>query len=318
LERFYPKKDPIMLTLKLRAAGIALVASAICTLLGGTAAQAQTTLTWKFKGGEKLNYITDTDMKQTMSVMGTDIKTMMTQRMEMSWTVKAVQAGQAELTQKIDQFRQKMEMPGGQGFEFDSKEGKKPEGPIGQLVGPLFAAMVGAEFSFKMNPQGETSDTKVSEKLMEAIKGNPTLAQMGGMFSEEGLKNMIQQSSVSFPKEAISKGKSWDKTVEVKLPFGVMKLETTYTYQGPETLGNSPLEKIDTKSAVTIEPAANANIALKIKSADVNGTIYFDNKAGRIAELTQTQKMLMEISAAGQTFDSSQEQTTTLKLVPVP
>ena len=305
-----------MLTIQTRATGLALIAIVLFTLISGPAAQAQTTLTWKFKGGEKLNYTSDTDMKQSMSVMGMDIKTTMTQGLELSWTVKAVQSGKADMTQKIERFRQKMEMPFGQGFEFDSKDGKKPEGAIGQAVGPLFEAMVGAEFSFKMDPQGETTDVKVSEKLIEAMKANPGLAQMGGMFSEEGLKNMMQQSAISFPKEAISKGKSWNKVVEVKMPFGVMKLDTTYTYQGPETRNNSKLEKIDTKSAVSIEPAAGANVELKIKSADVKGTVYFDNQAGRIVEFVQTQKMVMEIATMGQKFDSTQDQTTTLKLVP--
>jgi Family of unknown function (DUF6263) len=305
-----------MLTLKTRAAGLALLAISLFTLLNGAAAEAQTSLVYKFKKGDTINYSTATDMKQSMSVGGMVIKTTMTQGMEVGWTVNAVQDGKAEMTQKINQFRQKMELPGGQGFEFDSKAGKKPEGPIGQIAGPVLEAMVGAETAFKMDPQGEMSDTKISEKLLKAIKGTPALAQMGGMFSEEGMKNMMQQSAVAFPKEPISKGKTWSKTVDVKMPFGVMKLATTYTYQGPETRNNAMLEKIDTKSDLSIEPAAGANISLKIKSSDVKGAIYFDNKTGRIAELSQTQKMVMEVSTMGQTFDTNQEQTTTMKLVP--
>ncbi len=305
-----------MLTIKTRAAGIALLAAALFTVLGGATAHGQTALTYKFKKGDALNYHTATEQKQSMSVMGMDIKTTMSQGMEMSWTVNAVQDGKAEMVQKINRFRQKMDMPGGQGFEYDSKDGKKPTGPIGDLVSPLFDAMVGAEISLKMDPQGETTGTKVSEKLMKAIKENPALAQMGGMFSEEGMKNMMQESAVSFPKEPISKGKTWNKVVEVKLPFGVMKLNTTYIYQGPEMRNNAQLEKIDTKATLAIEPVAGADVAIKIKSSDVKGAIYFDNKAGRIIEATQTQKIVMEISAAGQMIDSNQDQTTTMKLVP--
>lgn len=305
-----------MLGIKRRTAGRMLIATTLFVLSSGATAQAQTTLSWKLKGNDKLKYTTDTDMKQTMSVMGMEIKTSMRQGMEMSWTVSGLQNGKADMVQKIERFQQKMEMPGGQGFEFDSKSGKKPEGQIGQIMGPILEAMVGAEFSLKMDPQGETSDYKISDKLLQSIKGNPLLAQMGGMFTEEGLKSMMQQSSVSFPKEAISKGKSWNKIMEVKMPFGVMKLDTTYTYQGAETRDNKNLEKIATKSTVTITPAANADIKLNIKSSDVNGTIYFDNVAGRISELSQTQKMAMEIEAMGQKFDSNQDQTVTLKLVP--
>ena len=305
-----------MLTTKFRQAAILLIATAMFAVLTGSAAHAQTKLAWKFKTGDKIKYTTDTDMKQSMTVGGMDIKTTMTQGTEMSWSVGEVKEGKANMAQKIERFRQKMDMPGGQGFEYDSKEGKKPEGPIGQLVGPLLEALAGAEFSLKMDPQGETTDVKISEELMKSIQENPALAQMGGMFSEDGVKNMVQQSSLSLPKEAISKGKTWNKVVETKLPFGVMKLDTTYTYQGPETRGNSQLEKIDTKSKVTLEPAAGANIDVKIKSADIQGTLYFDNQAGRIAELKQTQKMVMEITVMGQMLNSIQDQTTTLKLVP--
>lgn len=305
-----------MLGIKWRTAGRMLIATTLLVLSSGAVAQAQTTLSWKLKGNDKLKYTTDTDMKQTMSVGGMEIKTSMTQGMEMSWTVSGLQNGKADMVQKIERFQQKMEMPGGQGFEFDSKSGKKPEGPIGQIIGPILEAMVGAEFSLKMDPQGETTDYKISDKLLQSIKGNPLLAQMGGMFTEDGLKSMMQQSSISFPKEAVSKGKSWNKIMEVKMPFGVMKLDTTYTYQGAETRDNKNLEKIATKSTVTITPAANADIKLNIKSSDVNGTIYFDNTAGRISEMSQTQKMTMEIEAMGMKIDSNQDQTVTLKLVP--
>ena len=305
-----------MSTLHTRAASLALIATAIFSLLGGTAAQGQTNLSYKFKKGDKLNYTVATEIKGTASVGGMDIKTTQDQTMELIWTVKDVEGGKADMVQKINQFRQKMDMPGGQGFEFDSKTGKKPDGQIGKLVGPLFDAMVGAEISMKMDTQGETTDMKLSEKLMEAIKGNPALAAMGSAFSEEGMKNMMQQSSLVLPKEAIAKGKSWNKKVEVKMPFGVMKLDTTFTYAGPETRNNAMLEKIDTKSALTIEPVPGAGLAIKIKSSDVKGAIYFDNKAGRIVEFSQTQKMVMEISAGGQTFESSQDQTVSMKLVP--
>jgi hypothetical protein len=266
------------------------------------------------KKGDSLNYESTTEQKQSAKVNGMDFKTSMTQSMEITWTVKDVQDGNADVVQKINQLRQKLDMPG-QGFEFDSKKGKKAEGAIGQLIGPIYDAMVGSEYSFKMDPQGETSDNKISEKLLQAVKTNPALAQLGEMFSEEGLKNMMQQSQVAFPKEAVSKGKSWNKKVEMKMPFGTMKIDTNYTYQGPETRNNTQLEKIDSKSTVTMEPAADAKISLKVKSADVKGTIYFDNKAGKLVEISQTQKMVMETSVMGQTFESNQEQTTTLKLV---
>jgi len=291
------------------------LAAAVLLSFTVSASFGQTTLAYKFKKGDTFKYSLSTNQKQAAKVNGMDFNTAITQGMELTWTVKDVQNGKSDLVQKIDEFSQKMEVLG-QTIEFDSKKKKKPEGPFGQLVGPLFEAMVGAEFTSKMDPQGETTETKISDKLAEAIKANPMLAQMGDMFSEEGMKNMMQQSGLPLPKEALSKGKTWNKAVQVKTPAGVMKIDTTYTYQGPETRNNAQLEKIDFKSAITMEPAADAKITVKVKSAEAKGTAYFDNKAGKLVETSQTQKLSMEVAAMGQTFDSNQEQTTTLKLVP--
>jgi predicted secreted protein len=291
---------------------VGLVSTIVCAV-GAATAQAQTTLRWKLKDGETLNYTTDMVQKQKASVMGMEIETTMTQGMGMSWKVGAVKDGKAEVTQTIDSFRQKMESPFAQ-FEFDSKEGKEPEGPIGQLIGPIMKALVGAEFTLKLDPQGEVSDVKVSQKLVDSLKQNPALAQLGSMFSEDGLKNMVQQGGQGFPKESVEKGNSWTKNVELKMPFGTMKMENTFTYEGPETKDDAKLEKIAMKAKITIEPAEDSPIALKIKSGDVAGTIYFDNVAGRIRRSETKQNMVMEITANGMVIETAVDQTMTMKL----
>ena len=290
-----------------------LVVLAASTLGTGTTVQAQATLRWKFKEGEKLSYATETVQKQAFNVNGMDVETTMNQTMEMSWSVQTVQDGKAAIVQKFDRVRQKMESLFGS-YDYDSKDGKPPEGPIGEIVGPMLDAMAGAEFRFSMDGQGDISDVKLAEKLVTALRNNPAAAQMGAMFSEEGLKNMVQQSAATFPKEALTKGKSWNKKVELKLPFGKMTMDNTFTYQGPETRNGAALEKIELKAALSIEPDPNAPIDLKIKSSDVKGAIYFDNVAGHVVETTTNQKMEMEISAMGNTFNTTQDQTTTMKL----
>ncbi len=282
--------------------------------VGAATAQAQTTLRWKLKDGETLRYSTDMVQKQKATVMGMEIETTMTQGMGMSWKVGEVKDGKAEVTQTIDWFRQKMESPFAQ-FEFDSKEGKEPEGPIGQLIAPIMKALVGAEFTLKLDPQGEISDVKVSQKLVDSLKQNPALAQFGGMFSEDGLKNMVQQGGQGFPKESVEKGSSWTKNMELKMPFGTMKMQNTFTYEGAETKDDVKLEKIAMKAKLSIEPAENSPIELKIKSGDVAGTIYFDNVAGRIRFSETKQNMVMEINAMGQMIETVVDQTMVMKLV---
>jgi len=293
-----------------------LISAAVLMLLAGSA-HAQTTLKYKFKEGDKLNYTMDQTQKQTINIMGMEIETTMTQNMEMSWNVKTVKDGKAQMTQTIDRIRMKMDSAFA-AFEYDSKDGKEPEGPVGQLIGPLFAAMAGAEFTVTMNEQGEVSETMVSEKLLEALKANPALQQFGGGFTEEGLKNMMTQSGSSIlPKTAVKKGDTWDHKIELKQPpVGVMKMNSTYTYGGPEEKDDAMLEKIDVKTEITIEPIedAAAQFEIKVKSAEMKGTIYFDNKAGRVVVSTINQKMNMEINAMGNIIESAVDQTVTVKL----
>lgn len=276
---------------------------------------AQTKLTYKFQAGKKNNYLQETEIKQSMTVAGQNIDTTILQSMEVAQAVLGVEGDEASVKQTISRFRTKMEMPGNN-IEYDSKDGKKPDGPVGALVGPLFEAMVGTEISFKQGADGKLTNAKISEKLANAMKANPVLAQMGGTFSEEGLKGMMQQSSLPLPAEALTKGKSWSHQVEMKTPIGLTKMTTTYTYQGSETRDNVMLEKITTKSEMTIEAGENQDVKVKVKDSDIQGTVYFDNRAGQIVDATQTQKMTMEIAVMGQNLESKQTQTVKYKLIP--
>src|SRR6516165_10592075 len=60
----------------------------LALLLAGAAAEpaaAQTTLRYKFKKGEKLNYVMEQKMKMAMNLAGQDIETEMGQTIDMSW-----------------------------------------------------------------------------------------------------------------------------------------------------------------------------------------------------------------------------------------
>src|SRR5262245_36533771 len=180
-----------MVTTKCLFRGMLLFALVPLVLLCSTA-QAQTTLRWKFKEGDKFNYVTEQSTTSVGNIMGMEIETKMGQTMDMTWVVKSVASdGGAELAQTIDRIRMKMETPFG-AFDYDSKENKPIEGQFGEIMGPILTAIAGAEMTVKMAPTGEVSDVKIPEKVMESLRGNPLLAQFGPMFSEDGLKQMAQ------------------------------------------------------------------------------------------------------------------------------
>jgi hypothetical protein len=294
-------------------------AIAVAMLIGISAnyAQAQTTLRWKFKEGERLDYVMDQKMVMKMNVNGMLIENSMSQVMDFVWDIKKVDSdGVAEMVQKIERIRFRMDTPVGP-VEYDSKEGKPPEGPIGQVIAPIFDAMAGSEFSMKMDSLGEVSDVKVPEKLLGALQGAPGAGQLGGIFSEDGLKHTMNQSAIALPKEPVSKGKTWNKKMELNAaPIGTMKIDNSFAYQGTDSRNGAKVEKIEVKVAQSIEPLPDAMIEVKIKEQESKGAVYFDNAVGRMTESEMKQKMLMELNFNGMIFEQDIDQTMTVKLQP--
>ncbi|WP_406697572.1 DUF6263 family protein [Singulisphaera sp. Ch08] len=289
---------------------------------GGSSARAAT-LQWKFQPGETLRY--SMDQKTLTSVKGgpRDIKSTMSQVIDMEWVVKEVGTdGLASLTQKVTRVRTKIESAFGV-FEFDSQEAKDPEGPIAAGLVPLLRGLVGAEFSFKMNAQGEMSDVKVPEKMLESIKKSGSLGGNAGMFSEEGMKNMVVESSLAVPKEDLEKGKSWTRESKISMPpIGTMQLNKTYSYQGAETKDAKNLERIDLVTKVDIKLEPGNNIDMKVQSQEGKGSFFFDNVAGRIAESTVSEKLEMvftlKVGDQESRIIQGNETTTSMKLVKGP
>ena len=304
-----------MANIRFRRASLGFITAILFGYFCAASAEAQTTLRWKFKEGEKLHYSMDQKMQMKMNIQGMEIEINNTQATDMTWAVLEVsEDGKHKMTQTIDRIRFKMDNPMFP-VEYDSKEGKEIEGPLGQILGPLFTAMVGAEIELSMNGQGEVSDLKLPEKLAKVMQSNPALAQMGSMFTEEGLKNMMSQSGAALPKESVSKGDTWDKKIEMKMPLiGTMKTSMAFTYLGPDTREGKKFEKIGLKAELAIEPTPGGMIQLAIKSQDMKGTIYFDNTAGRMSISLIKQNTVMEVTAGGQTFEQTIEQTITVKL----
>ena len=138
---------------------------------GGAAVEAAT-LRWKFKPGETLRYSMDQKTVTTAKFPGgQELKNMLMQTLELSWAVKEVRDdGTAELVQTIERVVDKADGPIGK-FEYDSKSGQEPQGPIAASRVPLFKAMVGAPITFKINAQGEPVGTRIFGPVPRELRG---------------------------------------------------------------------------------------------------------------------------------------------------
>src|SRR5262249_54922662 len=138
---------------------------------------------------------------------------------------------------------------------------------------------------------------------------------LGDMLSEDGLKQMMGQSGLRLPKEAITKGKTWDQQLERKSSLGKMKGDTVNTYEGPGKNDGKEIERDAMKTKLTIETHTNSPAKITVKSQDAKGSAYFDNAAGRLVASNMTQNMEMAVSVAGQDVTQKLKQTVTMKLV---
>lgn len=278
------------------------------------------TLRWKLKAGENLHYVMDQKTVTTATVpLGgekREVKTTLTLTIDMTRTVRSVDAqGTADMTQAFDRVRLKIESMFG-AIEYDSKSGKEPEGLIAASIGPL-KALVGSQFSFKMTPQGELRDVKVPESVARSLREAGAGQPGAEAFSEEGLKNMIVESSLALPKEDLARGATWTRRVKGPAsPFGTTVLDKVYSYEGPDQSAAGRVERIGLTTKVTLEPAPDSKMTAKITAQEGRGTFDFDNASGRVTRSHVTEKVQMTVSIMNTDVDQSTDTTTDMKLVP--
>ncbi len=282
--------------------------------LTAAAASAQTTLRYQFKEGDTLKYVLEQKMKMTMNVLGNNVDMTMDQSSDLSWIIQSVdKKGDAKITIKFGRNKMTLDMPTGK-VEVDSNNTQEPDDPVGQVLYKVIKGLSGLEVSGKISPIGEFTDITLPEKALKELQNIPGGDMFGDMLSPDGLKRMMSQSGLVMPKDAVSKGAKWKSKNEMKLPFGKMVAEVDYTYDGPVEKDGRSLEKIGVKPKASIEPTPNAPFSLKLKSHEGGGTALFDNSAGRLLEVSNTQNMEMEIEIMGMTISQKMVQTMTMKL----
>jgi hypothetical protein len=292
--------------------GCTAIAVAVASLTLAGATQAQTTLRYQFKEGEKLEYVFDQNQKTSMTVNGMDIEFKTRIAMEIAWqTLKVGDRGKAQA--KVTVTRVKMTMKGGPfgKIEVDSTDTNEPDGALGKIFANAVKAMGGMEMTLTTDTLGEITDVKIAETSQKKIKklqgGGAT-----GLFNSDSLKQLVEGNIlVPLPRDPVSRGKSWTQKVNMKSPGGKMTGERKFTYEG-ETDRN--LQRLAVKPDMKYEADAKAPVRMKLKSSSGKGVTLFDNKVGRVAQTTDEGTMEMEVEAGGQTTSTTTRQTTTVRL----
>ncbi len=281
-------------------------------------AEAVEGLRWNFKAGETLRFSIEQKSSMAAKAMGNERKSNQTQTVEMSWKVLALDAsGEAEITQKMDRIRLRAEMPPLMPLEFDSAASKGDQ-PGFEAVTRQLRSLAGAEFTFKMKPNGEITDIKLSEETLKRLReSTPGGAPEAGV-SEKAVKDnlLVQLSPPTLPDGPIEPGKSWSpKATRIPLPFATLVMEKTFTNQGPDPK-SANLLLVSVETTVKLEPIEGVDVKATIRKQEGKGTMSFDGQAGRLVSIRLTQKLDVAIVQAGQSIDQATEMTTSMSLLP--
>lgn len=294
---------------------LAMATAAVCCL--AATAQAQVQLKWKFQQGQKLNLQLAQDMTIAMAVQGQAINQKIRMGMDLAWNVKEVDSqGVATIDQKFSRIRMNMDTPFGK-IEVDTDKAEH-EGPAAQIADQLKPLTQGT-ITQKMDPSGKVLEVKLDEKATEALANNP---QFKEMFGEQGMKEMFGQSMVMLPEKAVNMGETWNNSLGAKTPFGEVKLDSQYTYQGMAEHNGKQMAKIGIKGTMKIAKDEAApqqpqqQLKLDIKDSNITGTAWFDVDAGRLANSEVQQKANMTMEAGGQTLEPSITTDTKLQVQP--
>ena len=294
----------------LRSGALRCVGLVVLTLFAAATsamtARADTTLRWKFKEGAKNHFEMTMEMVQDTKAGPMPFQVKMNQIMDMTWEVKSVgDDGTATMNQTIDRVRMEMVLPqaGQPPIKYDSQQKEKAPGT--EMLARIFEIMIGKPFVLRVTPLGKVLDLSAPADLVAALKG-ASPQQMGGLFSEDGLKQMISQSMMPLPEEDVAEGATWEKSAEMNTPpFGKQVTTTEYKFVGPEARDGRNLDKIDVALDMKFEAGGDTQAKLKLKDNKASGEIYWDNDTGLPAESTVNSKMTFEITVEAQTIEQT-------------
>ncbi|MGD9645891.1 MAG: hypothetical protein AB7U73_09270, partial [Pirellulales bacterium] len=134
------------------------------------------------------------------------------------------------------------------------------------------------------------------------------------LFTENSIKQMLEQAVLPLPEESVGDGVTWNKKLENKMgPLGTQKIDVVFNYNGTEEQDGKVLEKIGAKTEVAFEPAEEGDLDVEMELTEQEGTgeILFDAEAGKTVESKIVQKLTMSGDFMGNEF----EQETTLTLL---
>jgi hypothetical protein len=277
-------------------------------LLAARPAQAQTTLRYQFKAGDKIPYTMEQKASIKTDVAGKQSNLQIQLTVDWTWHVTAVgNDGKAEVTYKVDRMRSVTDDGGGHKMSVDSDDDKTMTTPQDKAA---FKVMKDKGITMNVDPLGRVDNVQFPPELLEQFRQNKDVPV------DELVRQLFMPVALVLPKEAVNKGQGWHaKPFEGNVGVGRLTIQTAFTDQGLVQQGGKTLEQIAVKPTLSVEKA-DAKQGEKVESQG-EGTILFDNGAGRIVATSLTLNAATSLDAGnGMTVKMTTRETRTLTIRP--
>jgi hypothetical protein len=250
-------------------------------------------LRWKLKSGDE--FLAKLEQHPEIgSSLGGGAPAVMTldTGMELGWQVTAVdEHGAADISQRFQRLRMKLEMPKSGAISYDSASETKPTGDA-KTIAAAVQPLLDAEIKLTLSPRGEITRVELDEAAQKAVAGLEASNPLKNLLSKEGVANVLRQSVVILPAGDVQPGDQWLQTTTLSTALGKFKQTTTFKLLEPES--KSPdVARIESVSNLEREeaPAAKSR-PVTLKQQHQTGLALFDTSAGRLTSASVEQELV--------------------------
>ncbi len=255
-----------------------------------SASHAQAPLRWKLQKDQTFQLQMKQQTNSVVTLSSKKLTSTVDLQVNVTWAVQSADDEKFVIEQTIDSIRIEMKGADQNPVAYNSLEKKAVVGAAKDLATAV-APLLGAKFNITMNSQGAISAAaKVSPERNEA----PGEAAKVPALSKEAVEQLLLQSLLPLPKEALANDQSWTDERRTKAALGDVKQKRTFTLVGNEDRGGIAAAKINVKGELEITAPAASKAAAKLKEQSHTGTVWFAKEAGRLIAAETTQRLVTE------------------------
>ena len=276
-------------------------------------------LRWKFTPDTDYEVELVQTVDQTVWLANQPYQTKASMQIDSRWQVKSVdENGRAEVEQSIDRVRTSMQALG-QDISIDTKKPYKLAAPESKQMAEIYYEMIGPAATLHMDTRGAIHDVDLTGNLKGIVNrlAGTALAQN---LNEESLKAMISNPIATnlLPAGPVQVGNAWDRESELDVPLlGKQQITMLCKYLGVEQTDGRVLHKIAFQVDYSQRRDETAKtLQFDIKRQKTEGTAWFDNEAGYMAEMRATTSMSAEMKIEGQSMQQDATSEVVMRMKP--